>query len=595
MIPGLVAHLWQSTLFVGAVWLLALTLRKNHAQVRYRIWFIASVKFLIPFSLLVGLGARVPQHVAAPPPQTAWVAVAEQVGQPLTAFPEDVARAVVTAGPVNQNHFAAFALAFWAWGFTAITICWLARWKRVYALRKSAIPVNIPGCIELAVPVRSVMGLVEPGIFGVFRPVLLLPDGIGERLDREQLDAVLAHELCHVRRRDNLTATIHTAVQAIFWFHPLVWWLGSRLVDERERACDEEVLRLGCRPHIYAAGILNVCKLYVESPLTCVSGVTGSDLKRRIHGILSGYIARDLSFTRKAGLLMIGASCLTLPVLIGVWNTPLVKGELPVSVRAVPAVTLRFSSVSITPCHAQVPPGVADPSAGRLMLTCQWIASLIQLAYSNSEDVRPEDLLNAVAGFSPHHATLVGQRYNIDARANDQASLDLMEGPMLQALLEDRFKLKVHTESRNVPMYSLSVAKSGAKLHPSKEEGCSGGAQSLYLPHPLSPGRGNNCVISYSSFPSNTFRRLDGQAISLQAFCRLLQGPLRQPVIDRTGISGKFDFHIGFAGDSTPAPLDQLYKPLREVLEKQLGLRLDPFTGPLEFFVIDQVEKPLVE
>ena len=208
-------------------------------------------------------------------------------------------------------------------------------------MRMSAIPVNIPGCIDLAVPVRSVTGLVEPGVFGIFRPVLLLPDGIGDLLDREQLDAVLAHELCHVRRRDNLTATIHMAVQAAFWFHPLVWWLGSRLVDERERACDEAVLRLGTRPHVYAAGILNVCRLYVESPPACVSGVTGSDLKRRIHEILSGDNPRDLSFARKAGLLMIGTSCLALPALIGVWNAPLVKGALPVSVRAIPAATLR--------------------------------------------------------------------------------------------------------------------------------------------------------------------------------------------------------------------------------------------------------------
>jgi bla regulator protein blaR1 len=596
MIQALAAHLSQSTLFAGTAWLLTLALRKNQARVRYWIWFIASAKFLIPFSLLVGLGILVPRHMAVPEPQKAWVAAAERISQPLTAVPDDAARVVVTPGPVKQNHFAAFAWALWVCGFAAITICWLARWKRVHAMRTWAIPVSIPGCIDLPVPVRSVTGLIEPGIFGIFRPVLLLPDGIEDRLDREQLDAILAHELCHVRRRDNLTATIHMAVQATFWFHPLIWWLGSRLVDERERACDEAVLRLGTRPHVYAAGILNVCRLYVESPLACVSGVTGSDLKRRIHGILSGNKPRDLSFARKAGLLMIGTSCLALPVLTGFWNAPLLKGALPLSVRAMPATTLRFSSVSITPCKTRaVQPDVANPSAGRLVLTCQWGASLIQLAYSNSGMVRPEDLLSAVSGFSPHHATLVGQRYNLDARANDEASVDLMEGPMLQALLADRFKLRVHTESRNVPMFSLSVAKSGAKLQPSEKEGCRGGGiQSLYLPY-LPPGPGSNCINSVNRNLFDTFRRLDGQAISIQAFCRLLQGALRRPVIDRTGISGKFDFHVVFAGGLTPAPLAQLYKPLRDVLERQLGLRIDPSTSPLEFFVVDQVEKPIIE
>ena len=70
-------------------------------------------------------------------------------------------------------------------------------------------------------------------------------------------------------------------VEAVFWFHPLMRWIGERMVEERERACDEEVLRLGNEPRVYAEGILNVCKLYVESPLVCVSGVTGANLKRK--------------------------------------------------------------------------------------------------------------------------------------------------------------------------------------------------------------------------------------------------------------------------------------------------------------------------
>ena len=94
---------------------------------------------------------------------------------------------------------------------------------------------------------------LEPsGVFEFFRPVLLLPEGIAERLMREHLAAIVAHELCHVRSRDNLAAAVHMLVEAIFWFHPLVWWIGRRLVDERERACDEEVLRPGSEPEVYA-------------------------------------------------------------------------------------------------------------------------------------------------------------------------------------------------------------------------------------------------------------------------------------------------------------------------------------------------------
>ena len=153
----------------------------------------------------------------------------------------------------------------------------------------------------------SSRALFEPGVFGIFRPVLLLPEGILERLSPLQLQAIIAHELCHVRRRDNLTAAIHMVIESIFWFHPLVWWIGSRLVDERERACDEEVLRQGSEPEVYAEGILNVCRFYVESPISCVSGVTGSDLKKRIEAIMTHRIVRSMGLGRK---LILAASCM---------------------------------------------------------------------------------------------------------------------------------------------------------------------------------------------------------------------------------------------------------------------------------------------
>ena len=101
--------------------------------------------------------------------------------------------------------------------------------------------------------------------------------------------------MCHVRRRDNFFAAVHMVVEAIFWFHPLVWWIGSRMVEERELACDEEVLRMGCEPADYVEGILKVCRLYTESPLPCVSGVTGADVKKRLRAILAGGIASELS------------------------------------------------------------------------------------------------------------------------------------------------------------------------------------------------------------------------------------------------------------------------------------------------------------
>ncbi len=117
--------------------------------------------------------------------------------------------------------------------------------------------------------------------------MLVWPEGISEHLDDSHLDAIVAHELWHVRRRDNLVATVHMLVEALFWFHPLVWWVGAKMVEERERACDEQVLELGSERHVYAESILRVCEFCAAYPVPCVSWVTGADLKKRIVHIMS--------------------------------------------------------------------------------------------------------------------------------------------------------------------------------------------------------------------------------------------------------------------------------------------------------------------
>src|SRR5262245_53708741 len=103
-------------------------------------------------------------------------------------------------------------------------------------------------------------------------------------------------------------------VEAVFWFHPLVWWIGARLVDERERACDEEVVRLGTDPDVYAESILKTCHFFVESPLTCVPGVTGSNLKKRIERIMSHHPGTRLRWWAKAWLIAIAVVSVTAPV-----------------------------------------------------------------------------------------------------------------------------------------------------------------------------------------------------------------------------------------------------------------------------------------
>jgi hypothetical protein len=174
--------------------------------------------------------------------------------------------------------------------------------------------------LDVPIPVLSCPEHLEPGVFGIFRPALLLPEGIAERLSPVELQAVVAHELCHVRRRDNMAAAIHMFVEALFWFHPLVWWIKVRLIDEQERACDEEVVRLGNDPQIYAESILKICEFYLTSPLLCVSGITGSDLKKRIEDIMRNRVALNLSLTRAGFVAVAGMAALAGPIIFGIVN-----------------------------------------------------------------------------------------------------------------------------------------------------------------------------------------------------------------------------------------------------------------------------------
>jgi TonB family protein len=316
--PALGNHLWQSTLFAGVAALLTLLLRSNQARVRYWLWLAASLKFLIPFSLLVGLGNLLPwPHGNAP--KAGVYFVIEEVVTPAGSSPLTLS-------------LSALLLAVWLCGFAAVVFVWCARWRHVSHELKKAAPLRPGRELEMLRQVERRLGItaridmvtsqgsLEPGVFRMFRPVLLWPAGISEHLDDAQLQAILAHEVSHVRRRDNLAAVAHMVVEAVFWFHPLVWWLGSWLVEERERACDEAVLEMGSDRNVYAESILKVCELCVASPLACVSGVTGADLKKRMVHIMTDEITRKLNFSRKLLLSVAGFLALALPIVFGLIN-----------------------------------------------------------------------------------------------------------------------------------------------------------------------------------------------------------------------------------------------------------------------------------
>ena len=551
-------HLWQSTLCAAMAWLLTLLLRKNRAAVRYSIWLAASAKFLLPFSLLVSAGSQLGWHTAPTIAQPQFSFVMNEIGQPF-ALSHPVAH---LAGERSaSNVFPAVLFAVWLCGFTIALVVWFRSWRRMRAIRRGATPLSL----NLPMPVMSSPARLEPGVFGIRNPVLLLPEGITERLTPQQLDAVLAHELCHVRRRDNLTATLHMLVEAIFWFHPLIWWIRERLVEERERACDEEVLRAVSEPEIYAQGILNVCRFYLASPLTSVSGVTGADLKLRIAGIVANRTADSLNLGRK--ILLASAAMLAIagPIAVGIMYAPASRAQSKAETapRAFEAASIKLTQGGRT----------RSIEPGRITYLDTALGEYIMMAYGlrRYQIAGPDWILNADRS----------SRYDLVATTGRPVSADEIKR-MIGPLLVERFHLAFHREARELPVFAMTVFKGGPKFKPAGD----GDAPLPTIPD----GTGG------FSFKNWSMTNLADWLSALPAVGR--------PVIDRTGIGGRYSFNANLfelPKDATPVDMKMAMGRsdgndiIFSTLPDQLGLKLESQKAPIEVIVVDHADKMPIE
>jgi bla regulator protein BlaR1 len=452
---------------------------------------------------------------------------------------------VTAVVPRATDHLPEILFGLWVCGFAAILACWFRRWMRVRADVRAASRVPI----DVEVPVVSSPALREPGVFGIFRPVLLLPEGIAERLSIEEWEAVLAHELCHVRCYDNLMAAIYMLAESTFWFHPLVWWIGKRLVAERERACDEEVLRLGSEPHVYAEGILKVCELYLESPLDCVAGVTGSNLRRRIRAIMTHRGTEKMSMGKRLFLTVAGMAALGVPVAVGMLNAPAIRAQ------SSPATTSRFEVASIKPnVSVRDHSSISFPPGGRFSATFETLDRIIINAY------RIKDYQ-----LSGGPSWLYSERFDIDARAEGNPSRVQMRS-MVQSLLADRFHLAIHRETKDRAVYALVAGQGRTSLQKAPDRPTNG----------LEIGTG----------------RLTGVGASMGEFSDQLSRMLDRPVIDKTGFVGLFDFKLEYSPVEARPDADAALPDIFSAIPEQLGLKLEATKAPVEVIVIDSVERP---
>lgn len=554
-------HLWQSTLFVVVVWLLTLALQKNRAAARYWLWLAASVKFLIPFSLLVSAGTRLASRPYPAIANSQFSSVMEGIAQPFANSVPTFAPSVAPA-----PHLIPLCLfSLWLSGFGVCALSFLRHWLHARAAVRAAAPLHL----DIPIAAMSSASRTEPGIFGIRRPVLLMPQGLIDRLTHAELKAILAHEMCHVRRCDNLTAAIHLVVEAIFWFHPFAWYIGSRLLEERESACDEEVMRALNDPPVYAEAILKVCTYCIALPSLCTAGVTGANLKKRIEAIMATHMGNHLSVGQQSFGALIALGTILLPIGVGITGASRVHAQQSGTAAA---LSFEVASVKVNQSGTNQVLFEISPGGQSLVVRNLPVSSLTMKAYG---------IYQIQLTGSPLALSLMrdpAERYDIDAKAGHPVSRSEMM-QMLRTLLADRFKLSLHREKKEVAGYALLANTGGPKLREHV-------------------GDDNECKVRRNGDGSVGFQNCPMESLA----ANLLYGAVDSHFVEnQTGLKGSYDFEILFSQEMPANPREgrpeaRVINPdapsIFTALKQQLGLRLQPRKITIEMFNVDHVEKP---
>jgi bla regulator protein BlaR1 len=431
-----------------------------------------------------------------------------------------------------------------------------------------------------------------PVTVGLLHPKVILPEEWRD-WPEAKLDAVLTHEREHARRRDPLIKWLALFNRALYWFHPLAWSLESRLSTLAEEACDNLVLSRGHRPLDYSEYLVQMARSVSDSGVRLnIAGVDmpGSSLPKRIRRITEGTLNESISRVRMALLASASAAmCLLLAAgnLDHALASPDDSPQSQLGDSSEPsAMRLKFDSVTIhVNASGDKGPGVgpttAHTSLGLLMVSAYQLPESQFFGLPDWADSDRFDIQGTVGGNpGPEQTTM-----------------------MWQSVLADEFKLTMHRETRQLPFYELVMAtpgRLGPQLHPNDTK-CDPEA-AMGTPASIACGR-----VSLTRTASAL--RYSGQGMTIHQFVATLAGfgsnekldrwgmnrNLDRPIEDRTELKGKFDLELEFAPQwpgfdtiSGPSGPPLLFK----ALEEQLGLRLEPRTGPVDVLVIDYVERP---
>jgi uncharacterized protein (TIGR03435 family) len=191
----------------------------------------------------------------------------------------------------------------------------------------------------------------------------------------------------------------------------------------------------------------------------------------------------------------------------------------------------------------------------------QTVATLVLFAYS----IHPRQIVDA-----PDWA--LGDRYDIDGKTDTEGEPNLrQQQEMIQKLLADRFQLHFHRDKRELAVYAIRIAKGGPKLNPTVN------------PDAQPNQHGNNRGTELTQFYTST---------AISDFVLAMQFFLDRPLVDQTGLAGRYDFKIVYTPDELRTADTNNAPGIFTAIQEQLGLKLEPVKAPCDVFVIDSVERP---
>jgi bla regulator protein blaR1 len=628
------AMLWQSAILIAIVWAADLLLRRfAWPQFRYILWLLVFVKLLLPpgFALptsVTSSGFAVVNNLLH---RNVAVAKLEHYSNARQAVPTPN-QTVQTNLPVESSHTEAPSLSWrtklmlvWLVGILLLAFWLFLQLRRLRIDRSQpGLPEWFPSVLQecadklsIKAPAVAITSAVKcPAVFGIFKPTVLLPRECVGLLEKKQISNVLIHELMHIKRGDLLVHAVQIALQILYWPNILLWMIRRPMHDLRELCCDASAAAiLRENTPSYRQTLLDVARRLIAERANPGLGLLG--LFEQPHTI----VAR-LRYLEK----------------------PYGKQTLCKYISAFSAFMMLFAVLPMSPVGAQTgrqeksSSGVASPSnysqnKEKPRFEVVSIKRLAQEERLSSANFQPGGRFKAVsvsirgliAQFykMPSPQIVGGDKWIDDVPWNIEAKLEDDKYPlknnlldpdvgslMVQSMLEDRFKLKMHQETRILPGYELIIGKGGPKLtQPKSQTTPPPAGRGVPPPPPTRPGGSlsrttdSGTPISFGTMPGF----FSVKNISLSVFATYFLpsmlssegGKNRIHVVDKTGLAGSYDIVLVWtpaAGNTSVASQNRAdvdpETTIFDAMQEQLGLKLTSAKVTVPVLVVDDAQMP---